>query len=559
MPKKANSKPGLNAKRKRASSRTKQSSKSTARSTAKKKPAKKPAKKPTKKPAKKPAKKTAPSKGRSAKRQPATSTKLFGTDGIRSLAGAGPLSPENVLAIGRALGGILISQAGKGERPIVLLGVDPRPSADLVGTALAAGLIAENCDVHWPGMMSTPEVAFLAAHGPFAAGISVTASHNPAADNGIKIFGHDGAKLDESTEKRIEKAVLSGKTVGAARSDGTRFGWLHLGRERHYENYILKTFRKSFAALKKRPLAAVIDAAYGARSIDLQILSQLAHSLAFGKTEPEFRVGASMQASGESADNALDVYFLNTASPSHPETHFLINHNCGSLHPGGCVRAVKELGADIGVCFDGDGDRCMLIDEAGNVCDGDHMLFLLAADLKSRGVLRNDTVVSTIMANLGLERALATIGVKLVRTDVGDKYVLEGMRKHDAVLGGEQSGHLLVADEKNYVGDGLYTALRVIEVMLDSGRALSELTSPVVKYPQRISNLRTTAKPALGSLKALKQARQSLETELGNRGRINVRYSGTEPLLRIMVEAQDEATLESVTSRLMTAARKDLK
>ncbi|MCA8911298.1 MAG: hypothetical protein KDB82_06315 [Planctomycetes bacterium] len=530
--------------------------------TAKKAAAKKPVKKAVKKKPvakKKPAKRVAKKPAKKPSSKKAAAERLFGTDGVRSVAGSGALSPEKVLAIGRALGSYLVANSKADHRPIVLLGVDPRPSADMVGTALAAGLIAENCDVHWPGMMSTPEVAFLTAHGPFAAGISVTASHNPSTDNGIKIFADDGFKLPEKIEKHIEKAVLSGRTAGDAKHDGNRFGWLHLGRERHYENFILKTFRKSFAALKKRPLAAVVDAAYGARSIDLQILSQLAHSLAFGKSEPEYRVGASMQASGAAADNALDVYFLNAASPNQPETHNLINRNCGSLHPEGCARAVRELGADIGICFDGDGDRCVLIDETGTTRDGDHMLFLLAADMKSRGVLSNNVVVSTTMANLGLERALASIGVKLVRTDVGDKYVLEGMRKHGAVLGGEQSGHLLVADEKNFIGDGLYTALRVIEVMLDSGRKLSELSSAVVKYPQRITNLRTTSKPALGSLKLLRKTQKAIESELGNRGRINVRYSGTEPLLRIMVEAQDEATLDDVTKQLAGAARKDLK
>lgn len=511
------------------------------------KPAKKSAKKSAKKPVKKAVKQTA-----------AKTAALFGTDGIRSEAGRGPLTPESVLAIGRALGRFLADHAERGVRPIVLLGVDPRPSADLVGTTLAAGLIAEHCDVHWPGMMSTPEGAFLTGHGNFAAGISVTASHNPAEDNGIKIFGKDGRKLPEAIEKRIEQAVLSGKTAGAARHDGTRFGWLHLGRERHYESYIVKTFRKSFAALKKRPLAAVIDAAYGARSIDLQILSQLAHSLAFGKTEPEFRVGSSMAAGGEAADNALDVYFLNAASPSHPETHFLINRKCGSLHPEGCARAVRELKADIGVCFDGDGDRCILVDETGAVRDGDHMLALLAADMKARGVLKNDLVVSTTMANLGLERALNQIGVKLIRTDVGDKYVLEAMHKHGAVLGGEQSGHIILADEGHLAGDGLYTALRVIEVMLDSGKPLSELCGAVSKFPQTIVNVKTKAKPPIGSLKHLKKLTGSLESELGNRGRINVRYSGTEPLLRIMVEAEDQATLDKVAGALTEAAKKDL-
>ena len=266
---------------------------------------------------------------------------LFGTDGIRSHAGSGALTPEHILAIGRALGRYLTEQTKGEARPKVLLGVDPRPSADMVGTALAAGLIAECCDVHWPGMMSTPEVAFLTGHGPFAAGVSITASHNPATDNGIKIFGKDGRKLPEAIEKRLELAVLSGKTIGAAKGKANRFGWLELGRDRHYENYILKTFRKSFASLKKRAIAAVVDAAYGARSVDLQVLSSLAHSLAFGKTTPEYRVGSSMQAGGEAVGNALDIYFMNAASPSTPDSHALINKGCGSMHPDGCANAVR--------------------------------------------------------------------------------------------------------------------------------------------------------------------------------------------------------------------------
>ncbi len=487
----------------------------------------------------------------------AVAQRLFGTDGIRAPAGTGPLAPHNVLALGRALGAWLTARTAPDTRPMVLLGVDPRPSADMVGTALAAGLIAECCDVHWPGMMSTPEVSFLTGHGPFSAGVSVTASHNPASDNGIKIFGQDGLKLPEAVERKLEQAVAGGKAQGDAPAGG-RHGWLQLGRERNYEDYIVKTFRKSFASLRKRPLGVVFDAAFGARSIDLQVVSRLAHSLAFGRTVPAFRVGSSLQASGEAADNALDIYFMNAASPTQPETHHLINENCGSLHPAGCVTAVRELKADIGVCFDGDGDRCILIDESGAVRDGDHMLALLASDMKARGVLKNDTVVTTGMANLGLQRALASLGIKVILTDVGDKYVAEAMTKHGAVLGGEQSGHIIIRDEGHLTGDGLYTALRVIEVMLDTGKSLAELCSGVKKFPQTIVNVRTHAKPPLGTLKTLNKLCGVHERALGQRGRINVRYSGTEPLLRIMVEAEDHATLDEVSSALAAAAKIDL-
>lgn len=497
----------------------------------------------------------APTTRRAAK---AEAPVLFGTDGVRAPAGEGPLTPESILAIGRALGRYLNVQAAGERRPQILIGVDPRPSADMVGMTLASGLIAESCDVHWPGMMSTPEVAFLTGHGPFAAGISVTASHNPATDNGIKIFGKDGRKLSAAIERELEQAIASGKVSGTARPRGNRYGWLALGREKKYEEFIVKTFRKSFMALKKRRLSVVFDMAYGARSIDLQVLSQLAHSLAFGKTVPEYRVGSALVAGGESAGNALDIYFMNAASPTQPETHHLINVECGSLHPQGCARAVRELKADIGVCFDGDGDRCILVDEAGQVRDGDHMLNLLATDMKARGVLKNDTVVSTSMANLGLDAALSAQGIKLVRTDVGDRHVSEGMQQHGAVLGGEQSGHVIIGDEGHNAGDGLYTALRIIEVMLDAGKPLSELCAPVRKFPQTIVNVKASHKPPLANLKALVRLAAKHETELGAKGRVNIRYSGTEPLLRIMVEAETDDIVRRVADELAAAARKDL-
>lgn len=522
--------------------------------------------------ARKAAKKKKPSGGASKSKRAGKSAKktrgaksaapeqsLFGTDGVRCEAGRDALTPERILALGRALGRHLAKQVEGEDRPMVLLGVDPRPSADMVGTSLASGLIAECCDVHWPGMMSTPEVAFLTGHGPFSAGIAVTASHNASADNGIKIFGDDGHKLPARVEKQLERAVLSGRTEGPARPGGRRFGWLQLGRERHYEDYIVKTFRKSFMALKKRPLSVVIDAAFGARSIDLQVISRLAHSLAFGRTVPDFQVGRSMAASGEAERNALDIFFLNAASPNHPDTHSLINQKCGSLHPEGCASAVRKLNADIGICFDGDGDRCILVDENGEVRDGDHMLALLAADMKAQGKLNNDTVVSTTMANLGLERALDNHGINLVRTDVGDKYVSEAMRKHGAVLGGEQSGHIILSDEGHVTGDGLYTALRIIEVMLDTDKTLGQLAADVTKYPQIIVNVKTKEKPALSKLKGLRAEQRAVEKELGEGGRVNIRYSGTEPLLRIMVEAADDKTLKAVSNRLARAARSDLK
>jgi len=412
--------------------------------------------------------------------------------------------------------------------------------------------------VHWPGMMSTPEIAFLTRNGPFSAGIAITASHNLAADNGIKVFGSDGRKLDRKQERQLERAVLSGRATGAADAANSRYGWLQLSRERRYEDFIVRTFRKSFATIRKRPLSVVFDCAFGARSIDLEILSLLARSVAFGRTRPEFRIGQPMVAGGKGQDNALDICFLNAASPTRPEDHHRINDGVGALHPEGCAEAVRRVSADIGVCFDGDGDRCILVDENGEIRDGDYILALLAADMKTRGVLKGNKVVSTVMANLGLSRALASRGIELVSTEVGDRHVSAAMEKHGATLGGEQSGHIIVADEGHIAGDGLYTALRVIEVMLDTDRPLSELCHEMVKCPQVLLNLKVARKPALGSLKKTKAAIREAERKLGSGARLLVRYSGTEPLLRIMIEGDDQKAIQSAANSIAKAARREV-
>lgn len=510
--------------------------------------------------------KTTPAKPKAGKpaaklKPPATvspAARLFGTDGVRATAGEESLSPLNILRLGRALGRYLCSFTKGAERPVVLLGVDPRPSADFVGTTLCAGLTAECCDVHWPGMMSTPEVAYLTKHGPFAAGVAVTASHNPASDNGIKIIAKDGGKLPDAVERELESAMAGQDAEAPALPAKGRFGWLQLSRERHYEEFIVRTFRASFANLARKPLRVVFDNAFGARSIDLQVVSRLAKSVTLGRTSPQLRTGMPMSTNEELANNVLDIFYLNTASPSQPEQHHQINAGVGSLHPQACAKAVKELQADLGVCFDGDGDRCVLIDETGAVRDGDFMLALLAADLKAAGKLKGDTVVSTSMANFGLEAALSALGLKLLRTEVGDRFVREAMKSGGLVLGGEQSGHLIIADEQHDIGDGLYTALRIIEVMLDSGKKLSELCAGLTKYPQVIRNVRVSHKPDLHSLRHVVEARREAEKKLAKSGRIVVRYSGTEPLLRIMVEGKDPGLVESVASAVEAAARKEL-
>ncbi len=485
--------------------------------------------------------------------------RIFGTDGIRARAGTGPLTPENILRVGRALGSHLWQSHSGDERPRVLLGVDPRPSADFVGTTLASGLIAERCDVHWPGMMSTPEVAFLTRNGPFAAGVVVTASHNPAHDNGIKIFSAEGEKLDPAIEAELETAIQAASaSTPADVPDNTRHGWLHLGRQNFYEEFILKTFRASFESLSDKPLSIVVDCAFGARSIDIQTISRLARSLVMGRTTPDRRLESPMRASDDSNKNVLDVTFLNAASPSQPDTHHLINHDCGSLHPNACAEVVLDTGADLGICFDGDGDRVVLIDEKGIIRDGDFMLGLLAQDMKLRGVLKNDTVVGTSMANLGLDQFLTEQGIQFIRTDVGDRNVWQAMKADGHVLGGEQSGHIICSDEGHTSGDGLYSALRIIEVMLDTGAPLSKLCADIRKFPQRLENLRVESKPPLDTLATLIETKATIEGELATNGRVNVRYSGTEPLLRIMVEAETDAMVDDAIERLINAAQKDL-
>ncbi|MEE9312532.1 MAG: phosphoglucosamine mutase [Planctomycetota bacterium] len=493
------------------------------------------------------------------KRKSSNPTRMFGTDGVRAQAGIGPLTPDSIHSLGRALGKHLYRRSTPEKRPRVLLGMDPRPSADMVGTAFASGLIAEKCDVHWPGMMSTPEVAYLTGHGPFDAGAMITASHNVSTDNGVKIFGEDGRKLADAVEKRLEKQVLEGKANGPVKvRKGERFGWMHFGRDEHYEDFIVGTFQKSFRTLKKKRLTVIVDAAYGARSIDLNLLTKMSRSIYFGQTVPKLRVGSALSTTGKYADNALDIYFLNASNPSQSETHHQINDGCGSTHPEGCAAAVKELGADLGICFDGDGDRCILIDETGEVRDGDYMLTILARDMNARGVLGGNTVVSTVMANLGLEQALKADGIKLVRTDVGDRHVFKGMDKHKSTLGGEQSGHVIISDEGHLSGDGLYAALRIIEIMLDSNKPLSELSEGITKCPQVLINVKVKKKPVLNTLKKTQAAIKAAKKTLGKDGRINVRYSGTEDLLRVMVEGFDEKLIKRTANSVVSAAKKEI-
>jgi phosphoglucosamine mutase len=406
-------------------------------------------------------------------------------------------------------------------------------------------------------MMSTPEVAFLTRHGPFSAGVAITASHNPARDNGIKIFAKSGHKLPDAVERKLEAEVARGVAGQAAPPRGGRFGWMQLGRERHYEEFLLKTFRASFANLVSRPLRVVFDCAFGARSIDLQTISSLAKSVQLGRSAPELRVGSPMSTSAENSGNALDVVFLNAASPNRPEEHHLINAETGSQHPKSCARAVKELQADLGVCFDGDGDRCILIDETGQVRDGDDLLGVLAADLHEQGRLENSVVVGTTMANMGLEVFLRGLGLKFVRADVGDRFVAEAMRREGAKLGGEASGHLIIADEGYDIGDGLYTALRIVEIMLDKQKPLSALCAGIRRHPQVLVNVPVREKPPLENLKSVSEAIRNANRRLRD-SRVLVRYSGTEPVLRVMVESTTAELAQQTADEIADAARREI-
>jgi phosphoglucosamine mutase len=438
--------------------------------------------------------------------------KLFGTDGIRGVAGEYPLDKNTIFDIGRALGDHLPS----GPRRVVI-GQDTRESSGWIADTLAAGLEFSGVVVESAGVITTPGVAYIAHTQGFSAGVVISASHNPWRDNGIKLFGPDGYKLPDQTELEIEGEIFSLlKNPGEPAAAPSRTSSLP-GEARLRAAY-MDWLAKPIAGAEK--IRAVIDCANGAASaIAPEVLRRCGLRLEVTHDRPNGRN---------------------------------INEHCGALHPEIVAREVVARHADLGICFDGDADRALFADASGNVVNGDAVLLLLARQLKNRGELAHDTLVATTMSNMGLEVALAQSGIKMLRAPVGDKYVLEEMQKSGAVLGGEQSGHIILSREAT-TGDGLLTAIHVLESLCRSGKLLAELVQDLEVFPQTIRNVRVREKKPLEQLPEVLTAVRRAEQELHGNGRVNVRYSGTESLARVMVEAPSEATVQRLASTIAQA------
>ena len=448
--------------------------------------------------------------------------KLFGTDGIRGVAGDFPLDSDTVFIIGQALGHQL---AKKEARPRVVMGQDTRESSSWIADTVAAGLASLGILVESAGVVTTPAVAYLARSRKLSAGVVVSASHNPWTDNGIKVFGGDGYKLPDALELEIEREIFQilEKTDAAAEPPPPPVVTLPGAEElrRAYDDWLAQ----SIARPKLGGLSIVGDCAHGAAcTVAPPLFCALGLNAEFLYTEPN----------GQN-----------------------INENCGALHPEVVARAVVERKAGLGVCFDGDADRALFADAHGNVVNGDAVLLLIARDMKARGALVGDTVVATTMSNMGLEAALKRSGIRMMRAPVGDKYVLEEMQKCGARLGGEQSGHIIFADQAT-TGDGLLTALRVLDVMARSGKPLAELVADLKVFPQTIKNVRVREKRSLEEIPEIARAIQEAERQLDGNGRVVVRYSGTEPLARVMVEAESEAEMHRHADAIATAIHKAL-
>ncbi|HLJ77764.1 MAG TPA: phosphoglucosamine mutase [Acidobacteriaceae bacterium] len=443
--------------------------------------------------------------------------KLFGTDGIRAVAGEAPLDAKTIYAVGLALAHQV---NGTHHAPRIVLGMDTRESSAWIAAVIAAGLGEGGAAVENAGVITTPGIAHLTRRHGFAAGIVISASHNPWQDNGIKVFGSDGYKLPDEVELRIEDEIFRRLENVNAPEPGDPPA-VKEQYKLEYEEFL----RAAVPGLQLNGMQVVLDCANGAASAIAPVL--FAH------------LGARAQ--------------LTHASPNGRN----INDGCGALHPSVVAKETKQLGAEIGITFDGDADRALFADAHGKVVNGDAVMLLAARDMKERSVLRNGTVVATTMSNMGLEAALRREGIRMLRAPVGDKYVLERMQQENAALGGEQSGHILFPHLAT-TGDGLLTALVVLDIVRRSGRPLHELVADLKVYPQVIVNVRVREKKPLEKIAAVADTIREAETELAETGRVVVRYSGTEALARVMIEAESEDAMRRHADRIAEAIRNEL-
>ncbi|MFT4245188.1 MAG: phosphoglucosamine mutase [Micrococcaceae bacterium] len=444
--------------------------------------------------------------------------KYFGTDGIRGLANGEVVNAELSLKVSQAAAFIL-GASDKGHKPKAVVARDPRASGEFITAAVQSGLASAGVDVHDAGVVPTPAAAYLVADDNADFGVMISASHNPAPDNGIKFLARGGQKLHDAIEEAIEAKMKENLTLPTGDEVGriTRFA----DAEDRYVLHLLSSMRgQSLKGLK-----IVVDCANGAAS---------------GCSPQAFKnAGADITVIGAEPDG------LN------------INKDCGSTHMEKLQEAVVRLGADMGFAHDGDADRCLAVDHEGKVIDGDQIMLILALSMKDRGVLKDNVLVGTVMSNLGLKIALKENGIELVQTQVGDRYVLEAMRNGEFSLGGEQSGHVIMSEYAT-TGDGVLTGLHLAAEVARTGKSLQELANVMQKLPQVLINVKNVDKSACDKNKVVLEAVEELETELGDTGRVLLRPSGTEPLVRVMVEAGTEAQARQSAKRLAKIVESEL-
>ncbi len=445
--------------------------------------------------------------------------KLFGTDGIRGVANIEPITPETAIKVGKAVAHAL--RNGK-KRPVILIGKDTRLSGYMIEYALTSGICSMGADVLLVGPMPTPAVAHLTKSFAADAGVMISASHNPYEHNGIKIFDKDGFKLSDEIEREIERLVFS-KDIDNDHIKGEKIG---------------KAFRIGDA--KGRYIEFAKSSIRNNSLSGLKVVLDCANGAAYDIAPHIFR------------ELGAEVIILN----NHPDG-LNINKECGAMHPEVIRKKVIEEKADIGIALDGDADRVIMVDEKGDVLDGDHIMAVCALEMKKESLLKNDSVVVTVLSNLGFERALEEKGIKVIRTAVGDKPVAEEMRKGGYNFGGEQCGHIIFLDFST-AGDGTITALQLMNIVKNSGKKLSSLKSCMKSYPQIIKNLEVKEKKPIGSMKNVVDAIRKAEEILGNDGRLLVRYSGTENKARIMVEGRDEKQIKEIAESISKEIRKVL-
>jgi phosphoglucosamine mutase len=441
---------------------------------------------------------------------------LFGTDGIRGLANV-ELTAELALDVAVAAAHILVENSN--DRPRAIVGQDSRASGEFLEAAVVAGLTSAGVDVYRVGIVPTPAVAYLVASTGADLGVMISASHNPMPDNGIKLFQRGGEKLADDVEALVEARIgepwqrPTGAAVGRVINDDQLVN--------NYIEHLLSTIDVSLNGLK-----VVVDCANGASSFTAPVALS--------------RAGAEVIAIANTPDG------------------WNINDGVGSTHLDFLRNAVLKSGADVGIAHDGDADRCLAIDATGAEIDGDVIMAILAKGFKAQGKLKANTIVGTVMSNLGFMHAMAESGIEVVTTAVGDRYVLEAMLQSDFNLGGEQSGHVIMRDHAN-TGDGLLTALQLLAEVKRSGQTLQELSRVMVRFPQVLINVKNVAKERLASSTAIADAVKAAEAELGSNGRVLLRASGTEPLVRVMVEAQSDAVAQSVATKLAQVVETELK